>query len=89
MTAPQLESVDSHTGCSWKQFEQTIQTGCPEKKTLLFTSKKGERTYATLSEALNAKDTEMSRRIKYTKEILNSIKKGKDDKLDAIKVTKA
>lgn len=50
-----------------------------DEKTVLFTSKKGAKTYETLAKALQAKDTEMARRIKYTKEILNSIKKGKDD----------
>jgi len=49
-----------------------------EEKTVLFTSKKGAKTYETLAKALQAKDSEMARRIKYTKEILNSIKKGKD-----------
>ena len=50
-----------------------------EEKTVLFTSKKGVKTYETLAKALQAKDSEMARRIKYTKEILNSIKKGKDE----------
>ena len=33
----------------------------------------------TLSEALSSNDTEMGRRIKYTKEILNSIKKNSEE----------
>lgn len=50
-----------------------------EKKTVMFTSKKGESTYQTLSNVLNSQENEMTRRITYTKEILNSIRKKKDD----------
>ena len=50
-----------------------------DKKTVLFTSKKNQVSYETLSNALQASDTEMTRRIKYTKEILNSIKNKKEE----------
>ena len=48
------------------------------KKTVLFRSKKNEVTYQPLSNSLLISDSEMARRIKYTKEILNSIKHKKD-----------
>ena len=51
-----------------------------EKKTVLFQSKKGDVVYETLSNALQASDSEMARRIKYTKEILNSIKQRRDER---------
>ena len=50
------------------------------KKSVLFTSKKGEKTYEALSNVLQSQENEMARRIKYTKEILNSIKRKKDEK---------
>lgn len=50
-----------------------------EKKTVMFTSKKGEATYETLANVLNSPENEMTRRITYTKEILNSIRKKKED----------
>lgn len=37
------------------------------KKTVLFTSKKGDRTYEALSNVLQSQENEMARRIKYTK----------------------
>ena len=54
------------------------------KKTVLFTSKRGEKTYEVLSNVLQTQENEMARRIKYTKEILNSIKTKKDEKIDEI-----
>lgn len=49
-----------------------------EKKLVTYTNKKGERSVHALSEALASTETEMARRIKYTKEILNSIKKNSE-----------
>lgn len=37
------------------------------KKTVLFTSKRGEKTYEVLSNVLQTQENEMARRIKYTK----------------------
>jgi polo-like kinase 1 len=56
------------------------------KKTVLFTSKRGEKTYEVLSNVLQTQENEMARRIKYTKEILNSIKRKKDEKIDEIQM---
>lgn len=56
------------------------------KKTVLFTSKKGDKTYEVLSNVLQNQQNEMTRRIKYTKEILNSIKRKKDEKIDEIQM---
>ncbi len=47
-------------------------------KTVNFTNKRGVAVYEHLHNILNEKDTEIGRRIRYTKDILNSIKKGKD-----------
>lgn len=46
------------------------------KKVILFRSKEGEKTIETLNDALHETNSQMSRRIKYTREILNSLKKG-------------
>lgn len=48
------------------------------KKTVLFRNKKNQVTYQPLSNSLLVSDSEMARRIKYTKQILNSIKQRKD-----------
>lgn len=53
-----------------------------EKKSVLFHSKKGDVVHETLSNALQAADSEMARRIKYTKEILNSIKQRREERPD-------
>ena len=37
------------------------------KKTVMFTSKKGDKTYEALSNVLQSQENEMARRIKYTK----------------------
>jgi polo-like kinase 1 len=50
------------------------------KKTVLFTSKHGEKTYEALSNVLQTQENEITRRIKYTKDVLNSIKRKKDEK---------
>ena len=44
------------------------------KKSVEFRSKKGDHAQSLLQDALLEQDTEMSRRIKYTKEILNSLR---------------
>ena len=54
------------------------------RKTVLFTSKKGEKTYEALSHVMQTQENEMARRIKYTKEILNSIKRKKEEKIDEL-----
>lgn len=54
-----------------------------EKKTVLFFSKRNEKTYQSLSNALQTSDSEMARRIKYTKEILNSIRQRREDQQGA------
>jgi polo-like kinase 1 len=43
------------------------------KKTVLFSTKKNQNVYQTLASALHAEDSEMAKRIRYTKKILNSI----------------
>ena len=55
-----------------------------EKKTVLFTNKKGEKIYEALSNLIQTQDSEMARRIKYTKEILNSIKQQKKEEKDVV-----
>jgi polo-like kinase 1 len=50
-----------------------------EYKTIHFTNKKNETFKDTLNNAMKNSDTELTRRIQYMKEILNSIKQKKDD----------
>lgn len=50
-----------------------------DSKMVTYTNKKGERSVHTLNEALNSSESEMSRRINYTKGILNSIRKNSED----------
>ena len=48
-----------------------------DSKEIKFKSKKGQEQFLMLSDALNDKEreTQLGRRIKYTKQILNSLKK--------------
>ncbi len=50
-----------------------------QKKMVIYTNKKGQRNMYTLNQALNSTETQMARRIKYTKQILNSIKKNNEE----------
>jgi polo-like kinase 1 len=52
------------------------------KKTVLFYNIKNQNIYQTLSTALHASDSEMAKRIKYTKKILNSINLTPEQKLE-------
>jgi polo-like kinase 1 len=51
------------------------------KKTVLFSTKKNQSVYQTLSSALHASDSEMAKRIRYTKKVLNSISNFSEDKM--------
>ena len=71
---------NNHFQVSFADGSQTLIDN--EKQTILIRTKEGEKTsFSKIEEALNASESEIKKKAKYTKEILSSILKKKRDNI--------